>query len=231
MLIKTYGVTQLNEIPQKYVKPYKLNGDAPSDSEEEKPHAADKKHEHVEKEKKEAKKQEKEDDDDEEKPTKKEPNPLDLLPPSKVVLESWKREFLNAPDKEAVLDVMLATIEPGAYSFFKIEYDKLPEEGKELYMTKNSAGYFIQQIDKARRYSFAVHGVYGVEGNYDVKGLWMFRGTDVIQEMKGYDGFEFYKVIPLSIEENKQLIKDYWLKVTEGDEVDGTKVAHTEYFN
>ena len=52
------------------------------------------------------------------------------------------------------------------YSLWWIEYQNLPEEGKVLFRCSNSKGMFLQKLDTFRKYAFAVHGVYGTEGDY-----------------------------------------------------------------
>jgi hypothetical protein len=50
-------------------------------------------------------------------------------------------------------------------------------EGLVGYLTNNLKNGHIRNIDHFRKYCFAVHGVYGVENNYEIDGLWMWRGT------------------------------------------------------
>jgi len=185
--------------------------------------------------KKKSQKKEKADDgsdsDEEKKKEAKKPNPVDLLPPSIVVLDSWKRVFMNAENRSEVLDKLFLDIEPGAYSFWKIEYDKLPEEGKEFVSTKNQVSYFLNQVEKARKHSFAIYGVYGTEGNYFSRGMFMLRGTQILQEFTDYEGFEYYKRTPLDHTKDQQFIKDYFLNSEAGGVVDEQPVLEVHFFN
>ena len=144
-------------------------------------------------EKKPEKKPEKHEDTKKEEPPKekKKVNPLDELPPSKLELESFKRAFLNNKDKEDAMNKFWEIYDPEGYSLWWVEYQNLPSECKILYRTSNSKGMFLQKCDAVRRYAFAVHGVYGVENDYKVRGMWMFRGKEIPQEMKDNDLYEY----------------------------------------
>ena len=186
-------------------------------------------------EKKPEKKPEKHEDTKKEEPPKekKKVNPLDELPPSKLELESFKRAFLNNKDKEDAMNKFWEIYDPEGYSLWWVEYQNLPSECKILYRTSNSKGMFLQKCDAVRRYAFAVHGVYGVENDYKVRGMWMFRGKEIPQEMKDNDLYEYltFRRIDINKPEDKQLVHDYWTKLDENDEVEGRKCADCEYFN
>ena len=186
-------------------------------------------------EKKPEKKPEKHEDTKNEEPPKekKKVNPLDELPPSKLELESFKRAFLNNKDKEDAMNKFWEIYDPEGYSLWWVEYQNLPSECKILYRTSNSKGMFLQKCDAVRRYAFAVHGVYGVENDYKVRGMWMFRGKEIPQEMKDNDLYEYltFRRIDINKPEDKQLVHDYWTKLDENDEVEGRKCADCEYFN
>ena len=186
-------------------------------------------------EKKPEKKPEKHDDTKKEEPPKekKKVNPLDELPPSKLELESFKRAFLNNKDKEDAMNKFWEIYDPEGYSLWWVEYQNLPSECKILYRTSNSKGMFLQKCDAVRRYAFAVHGVYGVENDYKVRGMWMFRGKEIPQEMKDNDLYEYltFRRIDINNPQDKQLVHDYWTKLDENDEVEGRKCADCEYFN
>jgi elongation factor 1-gamma len=187
-----------------------------------------------EKKKEEKKKEQKPQEDQEEiKVEKKKINPLDLLPPSKLELEVFKRAFLNNKDKEDAMKKFWEVYDPEGYSLWWLEYQNLPTECKVLFRTSNSKGMFLQKCDALRRYAFAVHGVYGVEDDYKIRGLWMFRGKEIPQEMKDNDLYEYitFRKLDINKEEDKKLVHDYWTKLNETDEVEGRKCADVEYFN
>jgi len=90
----------------------------------------------------------------------------------------------------------------------------------------------FKKIDNFRKYSFSVHGVYGTEGNYEIKGLWLWRGLDVAPQMKEHEAFEFFNVKKLSPESvaDRGLVENYWLHINEGDVVEGLPVVEVIYF-
>ena len=199
-----------------------------------KPFISEKKEE--KKEKKEEKKKEKKEEQKEEKEEpkqKKKVNPLDELPKSSLELETFKRSFLNNKDKEDAMKKFWEVYDPQGYSIWWLEYQNLPTECKILFRTSNSKGMFLQKCDALRRYAFAVHGVYGVEDDYKIRGVWMFRGLEIPQEMKDNDLYEYitFRKLDTNKEEDRQLIHDYWTKLNETDEVEGRKCADVEYFN
>ena len=183
--------------------------------------------------KKEEKKEKKEEPEQEEPKPKKKVNPLDELPKSRLELEVFKRAFLNNKDKEDAMKKFWEIYDPEGYSIWWCEYQNLPNECKVLFRTSNSKGMFLQKCDQLRRYAFAVHGVYGVEDDYKIRGVWMFRGLDIPQEMRDNDLFEYitFRNLDTNKEEDRQLIHDYWTKLDETDEVEGRKCADVEYFN
>jgi elongation factor 1-gamma len=159
--VKAYGRTVLCKVPVKVPKVVAPKVEA---KKEEKPKKAD-------------------NDDEEEKPKKKEANPLDLLPPSKLVLDEFKKEFLNTPDKAGVLKNFWEKYDPEGYSIYFMQYQKLPTEGKVLFKTNNSASFFLQKFDNFRKYTFSCHGVYGVDDAYEIRGVWMWRGVGIPNEV------------------------------------------------
>ena len=205
-----------------------------------KPYISEKKEEKKEEKKKEEKKKEdkkkeekKDEEPKEEKPAKKPKNPLDLLPPSKLELEVFKRAFLNNKDKEDAMKKFWEVYDPEGYSLWHLEYQNLPTECKVLFRTSNSKSMFLQKCDALRRYAFAAHGVYGVEDDYKIKGVWMFRGLEVPQEMKDNDLYEYitFRKLDTNNEADRKLVHDYWTKLDENDEVEGRKCADVSYFN
>ena len=216
---KVYGKVLLCSQP---LKPF-----IPEKKEEEKKEQPKKEQHKKEQPKKEAPKEEAP------KEEKKKKNPLDLLPPSKLELEVFKRAFLNNKNKEDAMNKFWEVYDPQGYSLWHLEYQNLPTECKILFRTSNSKSMFLQKCDPLRRYSFAAHGVYGVEDDYKIRGVWMFRGLEIPQEMKDNDLYEYITFTKLdpNKEEVKKLVHDYWIKLEENDEAEGRKCTDVSYFN
>ena len=221
--IKAYGKTILCKAP---VKPHmeKINIRKDKDKEKNKGNINnDKKDE----------KEVKQNNNNSETKTKKEINPLDLLPPSKFNLDEFKRSFLNNKNKAEAIKNFWEQFDPEGYSFWWMEYQNPPQEGKILFRTSNAKNFFLQKLDSFRKYSFAVHGVYGVEGDYKIRGVWMWRGKEIPKEIKKNDYYDYMTIRSLdpNSKEDVELINDYWTKLNETDKVQGRFAADCSYFN
>jgi len=158
--------------------------------------------------------------------------PLDALPPTAFVLDEFKKDFLNSHEKEASLERFWKIVDLNGFSFWFMQYQKLPSEGKLLFKSNNSSSIFLQNLDRFRKYCFSCHGVYGVEGNFEIRGVWMWRGTDVAPFIKEHDNFDYMTIKKLdpTNENDKKLIAEYWLNITPGTVVDQMPVAEVVYF-
>ena len=218
--IKAYGKTLLCKIP---VKPFmdKIITHKEKTKDDNK---------HIKKEKNE---NEKEQENTSIPSTKKEKNPLDLLPPSKFNLDDFKRSFLNNKNKSEAIKKFWEDFDPEGYSFWWMEYQNPPQEGKILFRTSNAKNFFLQKLDSFRKYCFAVHGVYGEEGDYKIRGVWMWRGKEIPKEIKESDFYDYMTIRQLdcNIKEDVELINDYWTKLDEKEKVQGRFAADCSYFN
>ena len=80
-------------------------------------------------------------------------NPLDLLPPTPLDLDAFKREFLNTPDKKTSLDNLLNNFDAEGWSFWYTYYQKSGDQGKITFRTCNLKSNFLQKLDKFRKYA------------------------------------------------------------------------------
>jgi len=159
-------------------------------------------------------------------------NPLDNLPPSDFDLTSFKRIFIYSNDKIEELESFWEEFDEEGYSLWYMEYENLPNECKVLYKSNNFKNFFLQKLENFRKYSFAVFGVYGKEGNFKIKGVWLWRGKTIPNEIKENDNYDYLIIKKLNIEKRKdrKLIQDFWINIKKGEIVDGTKVYDTGYF-
>ena len=123
--------------------------------------------------------------------------------------------------------------DPEGYSLWWLDYQNLPEEGKVLLRTSNVKSFFLQKLERFRRYCFAVHGVYGKEGDYKIRGVWMWRGKDMPNEIKENDFYDYLTIKSLYYKDKEdfELINDYWTKLNETDKVQGRFAVDCSYFN
>ena len=160
-------------------------------------------------------------------------NPLDFLPPSKFDLDNFKKEFCENSNKKEVMEKLWKDFDPKGYSLWLIEYQNLESEGKKLFRMKNSKNFFLERFDDDfKRYSFGVHGVYGNNNEFKVKGLWMWRGEDIPEEIKENEYFNYLNIKKLDCknDKDKKLVEEYWTKCNKGDKVDERKVEEISYF-
>lgn len=78
-----------------------------------------------------------------------------------------------------------------------------------------------------------VYGVYGEEPNLEVRGVMLWRGTEIPDEIKDLPNYEYHKWIKLdpSKEEDKKKITEYFLGLEEDVSiVEGLRARDVEYF-
>ena len=160
-------------------------------------------------------------------------NPLDFLPPSKFDLDNFKKDFCENSNKKEVMEKFWKDFDPKGYSLWLIEYQNLESEAKKLFRMKNSKNFFLERFDDDfKKYSFGVHGVYGNNNEFKVKGLWMWRGEDIPEEIKENEYFNYLNIKKLDCknDKDKKLVEEYWTKCNKGDKVDERKVEEISYF-
>lgn len=101
-------------------------------------------------------------------------------------MDDFKRDFCNAADKKASLANLWEKFDTEGWSIWKTHYIRYEGnyinnlgEGKIGYLTSNLKNGYLRNLDHFRKYTFAVLGVYGVEGDYEIEGAWLWRGTDI----------------------------------------------------
>ncbi|GLJ31986.1 hypothetical protein SUGI_0643960 [Cryptomeria japonica] len=121
-------------------------------------------------------------EEEEEAPKPKPKNSLDLLPPSKMILDEWKRLYSNTKTnfREVAIKGFWDMYDPEGYSLWFCEY-KYNEENTVSYVTLNKVTGFLQRMDLARKYAFGKMLIIGQEPPFKVKGLWLLRGQEIPQ--------------------------------------------------
>ncbi len=146
------------------------------------------------KEKKEpAKKQEKKQEKPAEEPKKKAPaHPCAALAPASYPLDAWKAVYSNADDtRKDAMPVFWENYDPKDYCLYKCTY-KYQDELEVGFMTANLASGFLQRCDPIRKFGFGnlIIAQDLKEQHLNMFGAWLFRGTDLIEEMKAGTYFE-----------------------------------------
>jgi len=183
-------------------------------------------------EKKETKKAAKEEEEEEPKP-KSEKNPLDSLPPSPFNLFDFKTLIVNAPSKKDAVKTFFEQFDPEGYSIWSMTYDKAEGEGQVVFLTNNLLSGFLQRLETFRKYAFGVVGVYGDEPNLEIRGVWVWRGTEIPNEIKEHVSSEWFKFTKLDSknENDRKKLEEYWCGMNEDEDiVDGLKARTIRYY-
>ncbi|KAK1308157.1 Elongation factor 1-gamma 1 [Acorus calamus] len=160
--------------------------------------------------KKDAPKKVEENLEEEEAPKPKAKNPLDLLPPSKMILDDWKRLYSNTKTnfREIAIKGFWDMYDPEGYSLWFCDY-KYNDENTVSFVTLNKVGGFLQRMDLCRKYAFGKMLIIGSNPPYKVRGLWLFRGTEipqfVLEECYDMELYEWKKA-DISDEAQKELV-------------------------
>merc|ERR1712176_970389 len=126
---------------------------------------------------------------------KKPKNPLDSLPPSKMILDSWKRLYSNAPNNKfrevacggfwnggAVPNSnsgeVFSGFDPEGYSLWFCDY-KYNEENTVNFMVMNKVGGFLQRMEPHGKWCFGVMCILQKENLFPICGVWVFRGQEI----------------------------------------------------
>lgn len=94
-------------------------------------------------------------------------------------MDAWKKEFVNAEDIKVAMKEFWEKYDAEGWSLWKSHYIRYEGEGKVGYLTCNLKNGFLRNLDHFRKYTFSVLGVYGVEGDYEIDGVWLWRGTEI----------------------------------------------------
>eukprot|EP01016_Furgasonia_blochmanni_P047220 TRINITY_DN691_c0_g1_i8.p1 TRINITY_DN691_c0_g1~~TRINITY_DN691_c0_g1_i8.p1 ORF type:complete len:492 (-),score=241.76 TRINITY_DN691_c0_g1_i8:175-1557(-) len=174
----------------------------------------------------------KEEEEEDEPKEKKDKNPLDSLPPTSFVLYDFKTLFVNAENKQDALDFLWKNYDPQGFSLYHVQYQKAEGEGVKLFLTNNLKNGFIQRLDHFRKYAFGVHGVYGEEPNLEIRGVWLWRGQGIPQEIKDLDSYDYHtwRQLDSNNEADKKLLGEYWTGLEEGKIVEGLRARDVSYF-
>jgi elongation factor 1-gamma len=151
-----------------------------------------------------------------EQPKKKEadaPKPkskLDLLPPSKFIMDAWKREYSNNDTKDAI-KWFWDNFDSEGYSIWKVDY-KYNDELTLTFMSNNLIGGFYARLERAHKYAFGSMIVRGENNNNTISGYFVIRGQEVpfeIYDAADYGSYDFQKIEPSQYEEKKEEFYKY----------------------
>ncbi|KAJ2054809.1 hypothetical protein GGI17_006792, partial [Coemansia sp. S146] len=117
---------------------------------------------------------------------------LDLLPPTKMPLDEWKRQYSNTPNiKPDAMNWLWEHLDEDAYSFWKVEY-KYNDELTKLFMTNNLIGGHFNRLERARKYAFGNLLTLGKDDDNMVWGYFIVRGKEIPEEVSDAADFESF---------------------------------------
>lgn len=128
-------------------------------------------------------------------PAKKPKNPLDDLPPSNMIMDSWKRLYSNAPAasfKEVACgrfwaggavpnsnsNEQFSGFDPEGYSLWFCDY-MYNDENTVNFMVMNKVGGFLQRMEPHRKWCFGVMCILKQDNLFPITGVWLFRGQEI----------------------------------------------------
>jgi elongation factor 1-gamma len=203
---------QFQEVIGEVVLCSKMSVAKSSQVEEKKKQEAPKKEKPKQEPKKKEKKPEEEEEEDED-DTPKSKNPLDFLPPSKFVLDEWKRFYSNNTE-DASVKYFWENYEDEGWSLWSSTY-KYNAELDNLMRTCNLIGGMFQRLEKMVKYSFASVIIFKENDDsktFQVKGIWVIRGKEIPELMKLCDDYELYDWVRLDPKDQTvtQTVNEYW---------------------
>ncbi|AFZ81396.1 elongation factor 1 gamma, putative [Theileria equi strain WA] len=154
-------------------------------------------------------------------------NPMDLLPPTSFSLDQWKKTYSNCKGDlySGVMPWLWENFDPAGWTFYFMKYNKLEDECTSEIFTSNMLSGFLQRFEtELRHYSFAVLNVLGSGSAFDIKGVWLVRGTELPELITSHPSFEFHSFDKLDVtnEADKKVVADYFCAC---DDIDGVPIA------
>lgn len=168
-------------------------------------------------------------EEEEEAPKPKQKSKLDLLPPSKLVLDEWKRFYSNNETKPTAMNWFWEKFDAEGYSIWRVDY-KYNDELAKVFMSANLIGGFFNRLERARKYAFGSLCVLGEDNKNEISGYFVIRGQEIPEEVTDaadFESYTFVKVDNLADEAFRASFADYlaW----EGD-FGGKKFADAKVF-
>lgn len=149
--------------------------------------------------------------DDEEAAKPKAKSKLDLLPPTNLDLDEWKRTYSNNDILTVAMPWFWEHYEPAGWSLWMSDY-KYNDELSKMFMTSNLVGGFLQRMDRLRKYAFGSLLIFGEEPKLQIGGVWLFRGTELPEELWENPDAEHHTWTQIDVNDvaQKKLVEAYW---------------------
>lgn len=138
-------------------------------------------------------------------------NPLDELPPSKFVLDAFKREYSNNKDtRNGVTKWLWENFDKEGFTMWFCKY-KYNDELTKSFMTSNLVRGWFQRMDGCRKYAFGIALILGTEESHEIHAYWIFRGTgaELPEVVKDVEDVSLYEWRQCDLDKDKELIADF----------------------
>jgi elongation factor 1-gamma len=137
-------------------------------------------------------------------------NPLDLLPPTTMVMDEWKRTYSNSDTRKEAIPWLWSNFDKTGYSIWLGEY-KYNEELSKIFMTCNFVNGYIQRLERLRKYGFGSFVIFGEEGSLQIACMFIVRGQELPAEMLEAEDTELYSWKKLDSDDpaTRELINDF----------------------
>lgn len=148
------------------------------------------------------------------------------FPEPKIPMDDWKKKVSNEKDDEEKFKWIKENFEPEAYSFWKLDYDKLDTELKVELVSRNQVIGFFNRCESFRNHVYCVQVLMGEEENYNIRGVWFWKGPEKLPNLEENTSAEYfhYRKLDINSEEDWKLIKEY-LSLTD-DDIDKKKIEN-----
>jgi len=160
---------------------------------------------------------------------KKAPKPVHWskkLPQTTMSLDASKKLFFNkSPINEKFFEQFWPTFDDNGFCFFTMEY-QYNDELKVFFISQNLIGGYLQRAESCRKFAFGAMMLCGESEEkppFKCCGIWLFRGTDMLPEMKAHVSAEYYN---WKKTDDRELIKKFYM----GDDLPSGKVLDRRYF-
>lgn len=144
------------------------------------------------------------------------------LAKSSMSLDATKKLFFNKrPINKNFFEEFWSTMDNQGYSFWLQNYN-YNAENKIYFQAQNLLGGYLQRAESCRKYAFGCFMLAGTNEEtppYNACGCWLFRGTEMLPEMKDHVSSEYYTWTKIT---DKALIKQMFMadKVPDGNVLD-----------
>ncbi|KAG0257776.1 Elongation factor 1-gamma [Mortierella polycephala] len=128
---------------------------------------------------------------------------LESLPPAKMSLDEWKRQYSNN-DTPVAMKWLWENIDLTTdYSIWKVDF-KYNDELTMLYMSNNLAGGLLNRLERARKYAFGCLVVAGEDNDNIITGYFIIRGNadEMIEEVTDAADYDSYTWVKVNVDED-----------------------------